>query len=195
MLEDLQRLLPSVALGDRAANLHQERAQRLANLIVHIARESLAFHRELALAPTVAHPLILQSPRYPHNVADPAGDELQDGDALGGQRLTAGLPLLAQDQQALAARPGEEWQQHAGPGGRRKERQPLRFRCDVLPVEFQDLRASLVERLRAPSQRPQWPRGSSLSRWAMPARRSDREHLPGVANGDLAIRRIQGFAD
>src|SRR2546422_7281080 len=82
-LEDLQRLLARVALGDRAANLHQERAEGLANLIVHVARQSLAFHRELALAPTVAHSLILQLPRYPHDVRDPGGDELQDGDALG----------------------------------------------------------------------------------------------------------------
>src|SRR5438094_8814543 len=195
MLQDLQRLLPRVALGQRAANLHQERAERLADLIVHVARESLAFHRELALAPTVAHSLILQSPRDPHDVADPAGDELQDGDALGGQRLTAGLPLLAQDQQALGARPGKEWQQYAPLRGRRKERQPLRFGRGVLSAESQDFGASLVERLRAPSQRPQRPRAPSLARRAMPARGSDGEYLPRVANGDLAIRRIQGLAD
>ena len=83
VLEDLQRLVPRGARGDRAANLHQERAERLANVIVHVARESLAFHRELPLAPALAQSLILQPPRYPHDVRDPAGDELQDGDALG----------------------------------------------------------------------------------------------------------------
>src|SRR2546426_4674023 len=94
LLEDLQVVWFRLSLRDSASNLDQQRAERLANLIVQVARKSLAFHRELALAPTVAHSLILQSPRYLHDVRDPAGDELQDGDALGCQHLTSGLPLL-----------------------------------------------------------------------------------------------------
>src|SRR2546422_322716 len=104
---------------------------------------------------------------------------LQVTDAIGKSDGAVDRPTggLLEDLQVLGARPGKEWQEPAGLRRRRKERQPLRFGCDVLPAEFQDVGASFVESLRAPAQPPQRPRGPSLPRRAMPARRPDRKHL------------------
>src|SRR5438552_5391248 len=56
LLQYLERFGAGVALGDRAANLLQQRAERLANPVVDLAGELLAFNRELALPASFSHP-------------------------------------------------------------------------------------------------------------------------------------------
>ena len=89
LLQDFERFGAGDAVSDRAANLHQQHAQRLPNFVVHVAREPLPFHGQLALAPAVAQALILEPPRDPHDVRDPTGDQFQEGDALRRQRPAA----------------------------------------------------------------------------------------------------------
>src|SRR5205823_13363296 len=60
LLQHFQRFRAGVAVGDRTADLHQQHAQRLPNFVVHVAREPLAYHGPLTLAPAVAQALILE---------------------------------------------------------------------------------------------------------------------------------------
>src|SRR5207248_10522271 len=61
LLQHFQRVGAGVALGDRAANLLQQRAERLANPVVDLVGELLAFNRELALPASLSQALRFES--------------------------------------------------------------------------------------------------------------------------------------
>ena len=107
-----------MAFLDGAPDLHQQPAQRLADLVVEFAGEVLPLGGRSPFASALGEPVIFEPSRHPHDVADTAGDELEDGDTFGGENLTPGLPLFPKDEDALGSRAGEEWQNDAHPGRR-----------------------------------------------------------------------------
>ena len=64
-LQHLKVVGPGSSLRHRAANLHQEGAERLADPIVNLAREPLPFDRELALPASFGQALVLEAPGDP----------------------------------------------------------------------------------------------------------------------------------
>src|SRR2546426_3526849 len=107
-LQVLKVVEPGCSLRHRAATLHQEGAQRLANPIINFAREPLPFDRQLALSAPFGLAFILEPARDTQNVGDPAGEELEDCDPFRRHWLTARAPLLTDNQHPLRPRTGEE---------------------------------------------------------------------------------------
>src|SRR5438105_2863633 len=79
-LQDLQLIGSGLACGHRAANLFQQRAERLANPVVHLAGEPLAFDRKLALPASLGHALVLEPAGDAEDVRDAARHQFEDGD-------------------------------------------------------------------------------------------------------------------
>src|SRR5207302_7539886 len=186
--QDLKLLASGIAVVDGAANLNQERGERLADAVVDLTREPLPLDGQPALPAPLAQPLVSEPPRDAQDVRDPAGDQLQDGDPLGRDRLTTRPPLFAHDENPLGAGPGEERKDQPDPGGRPEQRPTFGRMRQVVMAEGEHDRPSFPQRLRASRELLEWPaRHPHPPRRAMPGRRSDGEPLPRVANGDLAI--------
>src|SRR5256885_3035226 len=94
LLQHFQRFGAGVALGDRTAYLLQQRAERLANPVMDLAGELLAFNCELALTASLSQALIFESAGDAQDVRDPIRHQFEDGDPFQRQRLAAGAALL-----------------------------------------------------------------------------------------------------
>src|SRR2546423_3022829 len=90
LLQHFQCFGAGVALGDRTAYLLQQRAERLANPVMDLAGELLAFNCELTLPASLSQALMFESSRAAPAVRDPLRPQVEARDPVPRQRLAAG---------------------------------------------------------------------------------------------------------
>src|SRR5207248_7880668 len=161
LLQHFQCFGAGVALGDRTAYLLQQRAERLANPVMDLAGELLAFNCELTLPASLSQALMFESAGDAQDVRDPIRHQFEDGDPFQRQRLAAGAPLLADDQHALGTRSGKEWHDDADPGDRGEEGPALAGDRRIVPMEVQHHGASFPQCPGTPSKVAEGPAGDA----------------------------------